>query len=57
MPLVWGEMKRGGTYSGACTNSYTMWCSCGAVVHSAKDFRKRITGFEVHYQYDGGEKE
>jgi len=52
---VWcgGKTKRGSTYMGAGTNSFTLFCTCcGAVSHHAHNCDKKITGLSIEYQFD-----
>ena len=47
-------MHRGGANRmGAGVNSFALWCSnCGAVVVNARDFGKKITGYEVKWDVE-----
>ena len=53
---IWcgSNMRRGGANRmGAGVNSFALWCdNCGAVVVHARDFGKKITGYEVKWDVE-----
>lgn len=56
---IWcgGTMERGGAnYMGAGVNQFAMWCkNCGAVVIHAKDWRRKIKGFSINFEFEESE--
>ena len=49
-----GEMQRkGSTHMGGGVNSFTLWCeNCGAIAHHARDFHRKISSFDISYQFN-----
>ena len=45
--------RKGPSYFGSGTNSFTMWCNnCGAIAHFARNSSRKISSFNIEYKCD-----